>query len=178
MAELMPKAFNPAGTYILYSSERRGAVYIQNGHVFAENGEDLEYSYRTDEDRPANENFLSWLNRRGFTMDTDFRRAVTRAKLERDHQARVERSRQEMMRREQEELEAMDRELRRNMKQVVQELPPMPDMTPAPVPDIQLTQLERDAWGTDLSGEAPPLPEPEEDADTLVVSSKPVRKRK
>lgn len=152
-----PRTFNSDGLYVFYNSDKRGGVYIQNGVVFAENHTDLEYEFLYDEDKLQGENFLSWLNRRGFTMDTDFRRALTRAKLERQHQERVEQSRRQMLEQEQADMERMESQLRKQMRQsqIVDPIPPLQVQRP-PEP-IELSDVEKEAWGEDLSQMFPDL---------------------
>lgn len=164
-----PRTFNPDGLYVFYNSDKRGGVYIQNGVVFAENHTDLEYEFLYDEDKLQGENFLSWLNRRGFTMDTDFRRALTRAKLERQHQERVEQSRREMLEREQAEMERMESQLRKQMRQsqIVDPIPPL-QVQPPPEP-IELSDVEKEAWGEDLSQMFPDLGSAEKEPEFFPV---------
>lgn len=164
-----PRTFNPDGLYVFYNSDKRGGVYIQNGVVFAENHTDLEYEFLYDEDKLQGENFLSWLNRRGFTMDTDFRRALTRAKLERQHQERVEQSRREMLEREQAEMERMESQLRKQMRQsqIVDPIPPLQVQRP-PEP-IELSDVEKEAWGEDLSQMFPDLGSAEKEPEFFPV---------
>lgn len=164
-----PRTFNSDGLYVFYNSDKRGGVYIQNGVVFAENHTDLEYEFLYDEDKLQGENFLSWLNRRGFTMDTDFRRALTRAKLERQHQGRVEQSRRQMLEQEQADMERMESQLRKQMRQsqIVDPIPPLQVQRP-PEP-IELSDVEKEAWGEDLSQMFPDLGSAEKEPEFFPV---------
>lgn len=168
------KLFNPRGQYIMYAGENRAAVYVQDGHLFGENGDDLVYMYNTDPDKSRHRNVLYWMNYNGYAMNAELRSEVVKMKRKAELEQKIAEEMERLDQAHRRELEELERELqearRRDRQRNLGPIPPDPE--DRVIPELELSETEEKVLAS-LEDDyvMPPLAEDEDFVDPDFVAA-------
>lgn len=174
-----PTKFNPRGQYIAYAGQGRATVYVQNGYLFSEQGEDLMFSYLNDPDRGRFKNILYWMNFMGYAMNAELRTEVIKLRREQELQERMKAEMARLDEMQAAEMAQLERELAEAQRKArLQTLGPLP---PSPVqdeiPELELTETERAILGdVPVSLDEPEFEEYEPEPEPVAVLPAPARR--
>ena len=144
-----PTKFNPRGQYIAYAGQGRATVYVQNGYLYSEQGDDLMYLYLNDPDRSRFKNVLYWMNFMGYAMNAELRTEVIKLRREQELQERMKAELARLDEMQAAEMAQLEKELadaqRKARLQTLGPLPPTP--VQEEIPELELTETERQILG-------------------------------
>lgn len=139
-----PKSFNPRGNYVMYAGEYRASVFVQDGHMFGENGDDLVYTYNTDPDKARHRNVLYWMNYNGYAINAELRSEVLKMRRKAELEQRIAEEMERLDQAHKRELEELEKELqearRRDRQRNLGPIPP--DPSDRVIPELELSETE------------------------------------